>query len=76
MSIHPFLSFLDLSLTPVSLYMLFAAMPIVYQTERGWSEGLGGLSFLGITVGILFSVIAMFPIYFNYKKKTLALVVV
>ncbi|KAJ5885748.1 MFS general substrate transporter [Penicillium tannophilum] len=54
------------------LYMLFAAMPIVYQTERGWSEGLGGLSFLGITVGILFSVVATFPIYFNYKKKTLA----
>lgn len=47
-------------------------MPIVYQTERGWSEGLGGLSFLGITVGILLSVAAMFPIYFDYRNKTLA----
>jgi hypothetical protein len=47
-------------------------MPIVYQTERGWSEGLGGLSFLGITVGILFSVVATFPIYFSYRNKTLA----
>ncbi|KAJ6096883.1 MFS general substrate transporter [Penicillium sp. IBT 16267x] len=33
---------------------------------------LGGLSFLGITVGILFSVVATFPTYFNYKNKTLA----
>lgn len=39
-----------------TLYMLFAAFPIVYQQNRGWSSGIGGLSFLGIMVGMLFAV--------------------
>jgi multidrug resistance protein len=36
-----------------TLYMLFAAFPIVFQQERGWNEGVGGLSFLGVLVGML-----------------------
>ncbi|KAI9163958.1 putative mfs-multidrug-resistance transporter [Paramyrothecium foliicola] len=39
-----------------TLYMLFAAFPIVYQVNRGWNQGVGGLSFLGIMVGMLFAV--------------------
>lgn len=54
------------------LYMLFAAYPIVFQIVRGWSEGTGGLAFLGILIGILFAEAYTFPIYFRYKKKTLA----
>ncbi|KAJ5996780.1 hypothetical protein N7522_008440 [Penicillium canescens] len=54
------------------LYLFFAAIPIVYQTERGWSEGKSGLAFIGILVGILFSVVATFPMYFRYKKKVLS----
>jgi hypothetical protein len=30
-----------------TLYLLFAAFPIVFQLHRGWSEGIGGLAFLG-----------------------------
>jgi hypothetical protein len=33
--------------------MLFAAFPIVFQQERGWSPGVGGLSFLGVLVGFI-----------------------
>jgi hypothetical protein len=33
--------------------MLFAAFPIVFQQERGWSPGIGGLSFLGVLVGFI-----------------------
>lgn len=40
-----------------TLYMLFAAFPIVYQVNRGWSPGIGGLAFLGIMVGMLIAVI-------------------
>ncbi|KAL6229418.1 hypothetical protein BDW75DRAFT_235223 [Aspergillus navahoensis] len=40
-----------------TLYMLFAAFPIVYQEGRGWNQGVGGLSFLGIMVGMLLAVI-------------------
>ena len=38
------------------LYMLFAAFPIVYQQGRGWSQGIGGLAFLGVAIGMVFAV--------------------
>ncbi|KAL2832663.1 major facilitator superfamily domain-containing protein [Aspergillus pseudoustus] len=52
------------------LYMLFAAYPIVFQEVRGWSEGSGGLSFLGILVGIACAIAYAFPVYFRYKRKS------
>jgi hypothetical protein len=39
-----------------TLYMLFAAFPIVYQQGRGWSPGIGGLSFLGVAFGMIAAV--------------------
>ncbi|KAI0123872.1 major facilitator superfamily transporter [Xylariales sp. AK1849] len=39
-----------------TLYMMFAAFPIVFQQQRGWSPGIGGLAFLGVAVGMLFAV--------------------
>ncbi|KAJ1337439.1 MFS transporter DHA1 family multidrug resistance protein [Microdochium nivale] len=39
-----------------TLYMLFAAFPIVYQQGRGWSPGVGGMAFLGVAVGMMFAV--------------------
>jgi multidrug resistance protein len=39
-----------------TLYMLFGAFPIVFQEYRGWSEGIGGLAFLGVAVGMVFAV--------------------
>ncbi|KKF96896.1 putative MFS-type transporter [Ceratocystis platani] len=36
-----------------TLYMLFAAYPIVFQVHRGWSQGIGGLPFLGVLVGMM-----------------------
>ncbi|RDA92768.1 hypothetical protein CP533_0816, partial [Ophiocordyceps camponoti-saundersi (nom. inval.)] len=35
-----------------TLYMCFAAFPIVFQKGRGWSPGIGGLAFCGIAVGM------------------------
>ncbi|GKT53134.1 fluconazole resistance protein 1 [Colletotrichum tofieldiae] len=40
-----------------TLYMLFAAFPIVFQRHRGWSPGIGGLAFLGVAVGMIVAVI-------------------
>lgn len=37
-----------------TLYLLFGAFPIVYQRERGWSPGIGGLSFIGVSTPELF----------------------
>ncbi|KAJ6112034.1 bicyclomycin resistance protein [Penicillium sp. IBT 18751x] len=39
------------------LYMLFEAIPIVYEEKRGWSAGIGGLPFLGVMVGVLCGVV-------------------
>ncbi|KAK4560392.1 MFS siderochrome iron transporter 1 [Recurvomyces mirabilis] len=39
-----------------TLYMLFGAFPIVYQENRGWSAGIGGLAFLGLAVGMVIAV--------------------
>jgi hypothetical protein len=33
--------------------MLFGAFPVVFQQERGWSPGIGGLAFLGVLVGFI-----------------------
>lgn len=40
-----------------TVYMFMGAMPIVYNEDRDWSEGIGGLSFLGIAVGVIFGLI-------------------
>jgi len=39
-----------------TLYMLFAAYPIVYQEKRGWTAGVGALPFLGVAVGMIAAV--------------------
>ncbi|CAM1505515.1 Fc.00g111520.m01.CDS01 [Cosmosporella sp. VM-42] len=40
-----------------TLYMCFAAFPIVFQQGRGWSPGIGGLAFCGIAVGMMMAVL-------------------
>ena len=37
--------------------MLFAAFPIVYQQGLGWSQGIGGLSFISVAAGMPAAVI-------------------
>lgn len=51
-----------------TLYMMFAAFPIVFQQERGWSEGIGGLAFLGVAVGMLAAVIYTIPDNKRYNR--------
>ena len=40
-----------------TLYLMFGAFPIVFQQTRHWSEGVGGLAFLGVAVGMIGAVI-------------------
>ncbi|KAJ5332947.1 hypothetical protein MYU51_005397 [Penicillium brevicompactum] len=51
-----FLLSLYMAIVYGTLYMMFAAFPIVYQEHRGWSQGISGLAFLGIMVGMLMAV--------------------
>lgn len=56
-----------------TLYMLFAAFPIVYQQQRGWSEGVGGLAFLGVLVGFVlatgYQIFVENPRYVRVSRK-------
>ncbi|GAB1212152.1 hypothetical protein ATERTT37_001282 [Aspergillus terreus] len=40
-----------------TLYLTFAAFPIVYQEGRGWSQGVGGLAFIGVAVGMVLGIL-------------------
>ncbi|KAL8735808.1 MAG: hypothetical protein Q9166_000672 [cf. Caloplaca sp. 2 TL-2023] len=51
-----------------TLYMFFGAFPIVYQELRGWSEGLGGLAFIGVGLGMILGVIFAVPENFRYQR--------
>ncbi|KAK4225521.1 putative transporter mfs2 [Podospora fimiseda] len=55
-----FLTSIYLSLVYGTLYMMFGAFPIVFQINRGWSPGIGGLAFVGIAVGMVFAVMYAF----------------
>lgn len=35
-----------------TLYLMFGAFPIVYEQNRGWSEGIAGLPFISVLVGM------------------------
>ncbi len=63
-----FLLSLYLSIIYGTLYMLFAAFPIVFQKERGWNQGIGGLAFLGILVGMVFAIAYTIPDNRHYIK--------
>ncbi|KAL4895815.1 major facilitator superfamily domain-containing protein [Aspergillus ambiguus] len=52
-----FLLSLYMAIVYGTLYMLFAAYPIVFQGVRGWNQGIGALPFLGIMIGMLAAVI-------------------
>ncbi|KAK9371453.1 major facilitator superfamily domain-containing protein [Lipomyces chichibuensis] len=48
-----FLAALYCALVYAIMYMNFVAYPVVYQKERGWGMGVGGLPFLAIGFGML-----------------------
>jgi len=53
-----------------TLYMMFAAFPIVYQEGRGWSAGVSGLAFCGVAVGMMGAV--MYSLWDNKRYNATA----
>lgn len=39
-----------------TLYLCFGAFPIVFQGERHWNQGVAGLAFLGVMIGMIIAV--------------------
>ncbi|KAM0546936.1 hypothetical protein ACHAPJ_010596 [Fusarium lateritium] len=56
-----FLLSIYMSIIYGTLYLFFAAFPIVYQQGRGWNQGISGLAFLGIMVGMLGAIAYIIP---------------
>ena len=67
---EPIVSLLSLYLAVIygTLYLMFAAFPIIFNAQRNWSEGISGLAFLGIAVGTVFSVAAFGFDQVRYRK--------
>ncbi|OAA60300.1 Major facilitator superfamily domain, general substrate transporter [Niveomyces insectorum RCEF 264] len=53
-----FLTSLYISIIYGTLYMFFAGFPIVFQMSRGWSQGVAGLPFVGVTIGVCCATLA------------------
>ncbi|KAI0903868.1 MFS general substrate transporter [Ustulina deusta] len=51
-----------------TLYLSFAAFPIVFAEHRGWSQGITGLSFIGIMVGQILGMVYSILDTIRYKK--------
>ncbi|KAK1766339.1 major facilitator superfamily domain-containing protein [Phialemonium atrogriseum] len=51
-----------------TIYMFMGAFPIVYEKSRGWNAGIGGLAFLGLTIGMLFGLLYTILDNGRYKK--------
>ena len=51
------------------LYLIFAAFPIIFINERHWSQGVSGLSYIGIMVGQIIAVPFYIVLELKYRKK-------
>lgn len=41
-----------------TLYMLFSGFDIIFRVGRGWSQGIAGLPFIGVAVGVCLAMLA------------------
>ncbi|KAI1828417.1 major facilitator superfamily transporter [Xylaria intraflava] len=67
---EPIVSLLSLYLAVIygTLYLMFAAFPIIFNEQRDWSQGISGLAYLGIAVGTVFSVACFGFDQVRYRK--------
>ena len=47
---------------------LSQAFPIVFQEKRGWSQGMGGLAFMGIAIGFVLGCAYAIPENIRYNR--------
>lgn len=52
-----------------TLYLNFAAYPIVFQELRGWSVGIGGLAFTGTAIGVVIATLTSILDNKHYVQK-------
>ncbi|KAI0544899.1 MFS transporter [Xylaria curta] len=52
------LASLYVSIVYGTLYMFFAGFPLIFQVARGWDQGIAGLPFIGVAVGVFLATLA------------------
>ena len=52
------LTSLYISVVYGTLYMFFAGFPIVFEGARNWSQGIAGLPFVGVAIGVCLATMA------------------
>ncbi|KAJ5939492.1 Major facilitator superfamily domain general substrate transporter [Penicillium verhagenii] len=50
------------------LYLIFAAFPIIFIDDRHWSQGVSGLSYIGIMIGQILAVPFYIVLEVKYRK--------
>ncbi|KAI8628603.1 major facilitator superfamily transporter [Xylariaceae sp. FL1651] len=67
---EPIVALLSLYLAVIygTLYLMFAAFPIIFEENRNWSAGISGLAYLGIAVGTTIVVICFGFDQVRYRK--------
>jgi MFS family permease len=58
----------NISLVYGILYLLFAAFPIVFESQRHWSQGISGLSFLGVMIGQILGCFGYVYLDIRYRR--------
>lgn len=51
------------------VYLIFTAFSIIFQGQRHWSQGIAGLSYLGVMVGQFLAMIIYVFMETSYRKK-------
>ncbi|KAI4603756.1 hypothetical protein KJ359_003576 [Pestalotiopsis sp. 9143b] len=54
------------------LYLIFTAFPIIFQSERHWSQGVAGLAYLGVMIGQFLAMIIYIVMESSYRRRLAA----
>jgi hypothetical protein len=49
--------------------MQFTSFPIVFVQQRGWSPSIGGLAFIGLSIGAVLGLVLLGVMNKRYSKK-------
>ena len=51
------------------LYMQFTSFPIVFVQQRGWKPAIGGLAFIGLSIGAVLGLVLLGVMNKRYATK-------